>query len=119
MLLPIIILGAIATAPISESDCGAELHKSAIARTQRYILNEVPMKIPRQPFAAKSKSICTKMSFDINAEGQPVNIKVERSSGSRSFDQAAVLSLKSHVFMKGMKENCRMNHVVIMCGSKP
>lgn len=119
MPLIIILMSVLAADPISGRDCGAELYKSEIAMTRQYIVNEAPMQIPRQQFAAKVKSVCVRMSFDIDVEGRSVNIRVEQSSGSRSFDQAAVLSLKRFVFVKGIANHCRIGHLVIISGSKP
>jgi len=79
-------------------DCESGRRSALVTRTESLVIYREPFIVPRGPVGPIQDDGCASVRFQIDGRGQPVNVGVGQTSGSRTVDVAARETLKKYRF---------------------
>lgn len=80
-------------------DCMLGGWKDVVDRTEALVVHREPLRVPRDPLGTVYDPSCVRLTFGIDSDGLPVNVKIDRSSRNRALDLAAREAVKRYKFL--------------------
>ncbi|MGH8039158.1 MAG: TonB family protein [Stenotrophomonas sp.] len=98
MIHQIVILLSLAASDGSGGCKGGQWGR-VVAESEAMILQQQPFRVPRDPLGTEYDQSCVRVEFQINERGNPFNIRISKSSGSRAIDMVARETIKKFKLM--------------------
>lgn len=96
------------------TDCGATAQQALLHRTESLVISHVPMEpvIGEMP-TPQGTWECARVTFSINARGEPIDLAVAESSGGMAFAMAAMRVVRQYRFRQEFLGSFRTYSLVI------
>lgn len=86
-------------------DCSVGLDSGKLASTEASIVTRAEMREPTDMFPGSAGKACALLIFDVDENGKPENIRVERVYPTRVYSDSAKKTLSNYEFAREKKKD--------------